>query len=181
MKNPEVAFNPPLYIVTKCFLVEFAALCRFLRTLPHYPWLPQAPSPLQPDREAALSCVHSQDLSYVWNAFSLLSWWGPSLLSFMELIRSHLLLNLPQITENAEVGPCPPRPATAMPLEEQKILHTKARGYVPHILHFCVCVALIFVFYMIWMLFLKSALRYWLLIPISYVGNLVVSSGNQVF
>ena len=59
----------------------------------------------------------------------------------MELIRLHLLLDLPQITENEKVGLC-----STIPLGRKEIVPTKARGHVPHNIHtfFFNCDLLIF-------------------------------------
>ena len=118
--------------MTKCFTVELAARHRFFRTLPHCLWLPHAPSPLHSDREAHQPFHVCIPGTWAMSGISLLPWWDPSLLAFMELIRSHLLLNLPQITENEKVGLC-----STVPLGKKEIVPTKARGHVPHnISHF---------------------------------------------
>ena len=139
-ENPEVVLSLLYkYSMTKCFIVEFAARHRFFRTLPHYLWLLSPPSPLHSDREAHRPFHVCIPRAWAMSGISLPAWWDPSLLAFMELIRSHLLLNIPQITENERVGPC-----SSIPLGKKEILPTKARGHVPHnISHFFFCLIVI--------------------------------------
>ena len=118
--------------MTKCLTVELAARHRFFRTLPCCLWLPHAPSSLHSDSEAHQPFHVCIPGTWAMSGISLLPWWDPSLLAFMELIRSHLLLGLPQITENEKVGLC-----STIPLGRKEIVPTKARGHVPHnISHF---------------------------------------------